>query len=357
MYLKPGLTITTSCLIVYRTVGPLPVCESTDALEVPPYASISVKCVVELELSFLQHRHSTNMPSSPSSDLVPVTCASGKEASALLPLLSARYSRLRLAVNSPSSQQRLQAVYPNAEVVRADLNFQPDVHDLFRGVTTVYYVGPSVHHHETQCGYFAIDAALAERNKSDGNFKHFIFSSVLNTQLRKLLNHDCKRYVEERLYESSLDYTVLKPCNFLAFPIETMVNEEEPVFHALRDPSVSNSLIALEDLAEVSLKIIDEREKHFFAEYPFASMTPVPYTAIVEAGERALDKKIKIETGSIEQGGRMLAGSLYGKEVNPKSLDAGERLVLWYNRYGLNGNSNVMRVLLGRDPMTLDQWM
>ena len=298
------------------------------------------------------------MPSDPSSDLILVTCASGKQAAPLLPLLSATYSRLRLVVNSESSLQRLATAYPKAEVVRADLNSYSDVRAIFRGVAVVYHVGPSLHHHETQCGYHAIDAALAERKESVGGFKHFVFSSVLNTQIRKLLNHDCKRYVEERLYESGLDYTVLKPGNFIdSFPISAMTKQERPTYHPLWDPEIPNSFVMLQDLAHVTIKVINERENHFFAEYPLVSTLPTPYTEMVKKAEKALGKKVRIEQASFENTVAALNEGFLGEDQNPLSVDVSERLILWYGRYGLNGNPNVMRFLLGREPMTIDEWM
>lgn len=39
----------------------------------------------------------------------------------------------------------------------------------------------------------------------------FVFSSVIGTQLNKLLNHACKRPTEEALLEGGLLYTILRP--------------------------------------------------------------------------------------------------------------------------------------------------
>lgn len=55
------------------------------------------------------------------------------------------------------------------------------------GVTTVFYIGPSFHPHETEIGYFIIDTTVS----SGTTFKHFVYSSVLDSQLRKPVNHDC----------------------------------------------------------------------------------------------------------------------------------------------------------------------
>jgi hypothetical protein len=46
-----------------------------------------------------------------------------------------------------------------------------------------------------------------------------------------------------------------------------------------------------------------------------------------------------------------------GDPLNAHVRDHAERLVLFYNRRGLNGNPNVLRWLLGREPTTIDQWI
>ncbi|KAF2229866.1 NAD(P)-binding protein [Viridothelium virens] len=300
------------------------------------------------------------MPSNPDSDLILVTCASGKQASPLLPLLAKRYKRLRLAVGSKTSQERIKSLYPHADVVQTDLADPQSMRELFRGVTACYYVGPSFHHHETQCGYHAIDAAVKETK--EGNFKHFVYSSVLNSQFRKLLNHDCKRYVEEYLYESGtlqhLNYTVLKPCNFIdMFPIQMIAEQAQPVYPAPWDPNVANSLICLDDLAAVGVKVLDEREAHFFAEYPLCSTMPVPYTEMAAAAGRALGKEVRIELAPFEDRVKRLSQIVLGPDPNPRAVDGSERLILWYERHGLCGSPKVLEMLLGRKAITVDEWM
>ena len=66
--------------------------------------------------------------------------------------------------------------------------------------------------YETQLGYTMVDAAC--RESQVGNLKHFVYSSVLHPRIRKLLNHDCKRYVEEYLVESGLNYTIVQPKSY-----------------------------------------------------------------------------------------------------------------------------------------------
>ncbi|KAF5003998.1 hypothetical protein FDECE_9498 [Fusarium decemcellulare] len=297
------------------------------------------------------------MPSN-DQDLILVFAAAGKQTRPLVPLLAKNFKNLRLVVNSEASQLKLRSQFPEADVVRADQSDPEAVRRVFRGVTAAYYVGPSMHHQETQNGYHAIDAAVSEQ--AEGNFKHFVFSSVLKPQLRKPLNHDNKRYIEEYLFESPLNYTVLQPCNFLAenlYPIAKWIHEDEPVLSLPYDHNIPNSHIFLEDLAEATLKILQEREKHYHSEYPLSSTYPIAYKDLVQPTEKALGKRIKIVKLPYLETVEKLVKASFGDNYNAGNLDVAERLVLWYERYGLNGSPNVLEWLLGRKPTTYEEWL
>lgn len=87
--------------------------------------------------------------------------------------------------------------------MRANLANPTAVAEFMSGAETVFHIGPSFHPHETTIGYHMIDTAV------QAGVQHFVYSSVIQTRLHKLLNHDCKRYVEEALFESGLKWTIL----------------------------------------------------------------------------------------------------------------------------------------------------
>lgn len=107
------------------------------------------------------------MPSDAQNDLVLVTAAGGQQAANLLPLIYKR-TRLRRVVYSVSSQKRLSE--PKRGVA---------------GAAAVYHIGPTFHPFETWIGYSMMQAALAHQKKRL-IFKHFVYSSVMHTQLRKI---------------------------------------------------------------------------------------------------------------------------------------------------------------------------
>lgn len=291
-------------------------------------------------------------------DVILLTCASGKQCSRLIPLLYGKWKQLRLVVNSASSEERLRAQYPDASVVRADMARAEDAQRILAGVTTVLYIGPSLHSHETEVGYTMIDAARHESHH--GALKHFIYSSVLHPQLRKLMNHDCKRYVEEYLIESGLNYTIIQPSHILdTFPVQLLLQQEAPVFPAGFNPEVTFSFTVLQDLADAFVKIIEEREKHYLAEYTACSTGPTSYADVIAELSKEINRPIKIVQRDYFDSVNFFQNMLFGNsaDIPLTTRDAIQRLVLYYNFYGIKGNTNVLEWLIGRKPTTVKDWL
>lgn len=145
-----------------------------------------------------------------------ITCPSGKQCVHLIPLLYNKGTfKLRLAAHSEASAEKLISQYPDAEIARADLTDLNSCLQLLKGASSVFHVGPSFHSREKEIGFNMVDAAVAESQRSGNTFKHFVFSSVLCTQHRNLMQHDLKSYIEERLFLSPLNWTIVKPTNFM----------------------------------------------------------------------------------------------------------------------------------------------
>lgn len=121
-------------------------------------------------------------------DLLVVTCASGKQATALLPNLVNQWQRLRLVCNSAKSELSLKKAFPNAEVMRADLSLPTEAERVLDDATAIYFVEPPFVPRQAAMGFNMVDAAKKAAKK--GTFKHFVYASVLNPQLRKVSTQD-----------------------------------------------------------------------------------------------------------------------------------------------------------------------
>lgn len=203
-----------------------------------------------------------------------------------------------------------------------------------------------------------IDAAYNE--SQHGSLKHFIYSSVLHPQLRKLMNHDSKRYVEEYLIESGLNYTIIQPSSILdLFPVQELLQQEAPVFPANFDPRITFSFTILKDLADAFAKILEEREKHYLAEYTACSTGPTSYSDVVAALSKEIGRPIQIVQKayfeSVEFFENVVSGNSGSIPRYPR--DALQRLLLYYNFYGIKGNTNVLEWLIGRKPTTVEDFL
>ena len=191
--------------------------------------------------------------------------------------------------------------------------------------------------------------------------KHFIYSSVLHPSLRKLLNHDCKRYVEEALIESGLPYTILQPSNFMdTFPIHKLLSEEKPVYPARWDPDVPFCHTSLYDLADATAKILEGREAHVYATYQMLSTgPPVSFRDICAIVGRVIGKEVAVEQMPYQ---KVLerdppVETMFGLREDPRTRDVAQRMLLYYNFRGLVGSTNVMRWVLGREPTGWEAWV
>jgi len=312
------------------------------------------------------------------SEVLVITCPGGKQCSRLIPLLYNKGKfRLRLAAHSQASVDTLKSRYPDAEVVTADLQSVADCTALLRGASAINAVLPSLHSREKEIGFNLVDAAVAESRRQGNVFKHFVFSGVLGTQHRSLLQHDLKSYVEERIFLSPIDcWTILKPTNFMdAYPVAALAAQEKPVLEKWWKPEHANSVIALSDLAEASAKVLNERERHYLAEYPLCSTMPISETEIVSIIEKRIGKSIELKAPTFETGVNKLIQALYGGKGTGENGELGlglasagdtrgdlvrdtvEHLILFYNRRGLKGSPNVLRWLLEREPTSVEQWV
>jgi len=200
-----------------------------------------------------------------------------------------------------------------------------------------------------------IDAAVHEF-ATTGRRQHFVYSSVIGAQLRKLMHHDCKRYVEEYLIECGLPYTILQPTHFMDFfPIPMLVEQaeikgpkEDLEFPANWNPSIEFSFLALEDLAQVAKTVLGEREKHFYAKYELCSTMPMSYAKGCEIVGGLLGRKIAVKQKPYDEAANDFMAMSLGEQYSDAETDAVERLLIYYNRRGLTGNPNVLEWVLGR---------
>ena len=298
-------------------------------------------------------------------DLILFIGGSGRTASFILPNISQKAKRLRLACNSSNSHDRLVKEYPQAEVVIVNLTDPAACRALLHGVSTVFHIGPPYHPRETEIGYNVVDAAVTESRVPNSSFNHFVYSSVLQSVFRKMINHDRKRYVEEHLMETDLNWTIVQPSHMMDSMrprIEALTTSEDAQLVVTADFTKTTLFtnVMMQDLGEGVASIIEQREKHYFALYPFVSMeSPLSYEEMWAIVGKQLGKPITVKQESLDEAIGGLGERLFreGRDMDLDVLKAAERTLLFYNRKGLLGNSNVLEMVLGRKPTGFEEWV
>ena len=179
-----------------------------------------------------------------------------------------------------------------------------------------------------------------------------------------MLNHDRKRYVEEYLMETDLNWTIIQPGHMvdsMGPTIQSFLTSDETNLVVTADFSAKTRFtnVVLQDLGEGVVRIIEQREKHYFAQYPFVSMeTPMSHEEMWMVVGTLLGKRIEIHQLSFDEALSGLQAKILaqGGEMPHNVLKGYERTLLFYNRKGLLGNSSALELVLGRKTTSFEKW-
>ena len=110
------------------------------------------------------------------------------------------------------NQERAEVARHNGadEAVIGDLTKPASLTDAVAGIDGVFHIGPAHAAGEAQMGVAMIDAAQV------AGVRKFVFSGVIHPSISAMTNHAAAKLpVEEALYNSELDFTVLQPARFM----------------------------------------------------------------------------------------------------------------------------------------------
>ena len=277
-----------------------------------------------------------------------LTAAAGHQGKLLLPKLSALGHNVRAARVSPGRDDELLALGAS-EVFVGDLTEVDSYTTALEGCDAVYHVGPAGIASEKAYGFAMIEAA--RRNGT----RHIVMSSVYHTII-DIVQHRWKRDIEEKLFESGLNCTVLRPCDFMVpehyidIPLHTGTL---PMFWSVR-PDRRGSMIAIDDLTDVAAKVLTEGSKHYFANYELAGPDKLAPQEIARILSRVMGKPIGVEEQTPEEFMKKNFGLSEIDGFWLEYLDVITSISTWYSKSEFIGNPNVLEWLLGRPPTTFE---
>lgn len=277
-----------------------------------------------------------------------VTAAHGNQGRALIPRLVRDGHQVR-ALRRSGDIEDLYKLGAH-EGLAGDL-LDPEVRArAMDGIDVVYHVGPTAHPREAEMGVAAIDAALA------AGVKHFVYASVLHARVSALLQHREKAIVEEHLVGSGLPFTILQPADFME-TLNIGPALDSGVFRLIWSLEREQALVSVADVAEVAEVVIATPRHHCAATYELCA--PGTFSAfdianlIAVVTERSIVAE-RLEVAEVEQ---FYSHEEWGAEDGAYRERFFAALLSWYDAHDFLGNPNVLRMLLEREPTTLEQFV
>jgi NAD(P)H dehydrogenase (quinone) len=274
--------------------------------------------------------------------MILVTGAGGKTGKAVVKALVARGAPVRAWVRSFGHEAALRTIGAN-EVVAGAMDDADARARAVKGVDAIHHICPNVSPHEVAFAKGVVAAATSL------GVSRFVYHSVLHPQIEAMPHHWNKLRVEELLYSSTLDVTILQPAAYMQNSLAEWDRMKSGGIYRVPYPVGTRlSLVDLDDVAE-AVALVLTNAGHSGATYELVGTAPLSQIEIADAFGQALNKPVRAEAETIESWDQRARGA----GMDDHARETLTRMFRAYARDGFGGNPNVLGWLLGRPPTSL----
>jgi len=278
--------------------------------------------------------------------MILLTGAAGKTGRAILKTLTHNGVRVKAFVRSSKQAEEINAI-PHTQVFVGDLRDMKMLATALEGVERIYFICPNMAPDEVEIGKNLLTLAR------DYNISHFVYHSVLHPQVEAMSHHWQKMRMEELIFASGLNFTILQPCAYMQNILQywnTIVNEG--IYAVPYATSARISMVDLADIAQVASNILMQTN-HQGAIYELAGPQALSQDEVAEILTRQLGKKVAART---------LNRTFWSENIINSGMNDYQRNTLlmmfeYYEKYGLIGNSNILEMLLNRKATSFEEFI
>jgi NAD(P)H dehydrogenase (quinone) len=274
--------------------------------------------------------------------MILVTGAAGKTGKAVVKAVAAKGALVRALVRNPDHAAALLALGA-AEVSFGSFEDARALVQAAAGAQAIYHICPNVSRDELAYARAVVAAAGTH------GVRRFVYHSVLHPQIEAMPHHWQKMRVEEMLFASDLDLTVLQPTAYMQNILGVWRGiVADGVFRVPYPVESRLSLVDLDDVA-VAAAIVLMQDGHHGATYELVGTKPLSQSEVAAAIGAALGRDVRAEAEPLAAwDARARAGGM--GEHERATLAA---MLRYYADRGLVGNANALGWLLGRAPNDL----
>ena len=274
--------------------------------------------------------------------MILVSGAAGKTGRAVISAVAQRGGNVRAYVHQPAQVAAVQAAGA-VEVVVGDLQDDATIKQAMQGVHALYHICPNMHPDEVAIGRQMIAAAVA------ANVEHFVYHSVLHPQTATMPHHWHKMQVEALLFEARLPFTILQPTAYMQNLLASWAKIRGQGIYSIPYPAATRlSLVDLEDIGAAAATVLTQ-PGHIGAIYELVGTAPLTQTDVAAILTTGLGQLVAVEvvTHTAWEDSARASG------LPDYAVATLLNMFIYYERYGLVGNPNVLGWLLGRAPTAL----
>ena len=268
--------------------------------------------------------------------------ATGQYGGLVVPALKAQGVQVRALLHDPARRAQAEGAGADQSVV-GDLRDASSFRAALDGVEGLFLITPAFAPDATELGVEAVRAA------ADVGVRRIVFSGVYHPSL-SLSNHAAMRPIEEEIYRSGLEFTVLQPAMFmqgLAGSFQSAV--QQGVFAMPYSSTSPMTFVDYRDVAEVAALAMSTDEL-IGGTFELASAGTITRTEIAQLmSEHAGRQIVAVDIPAEVALGEMPAGT---------ARDGLGAMFADYTAHGFRGgNDFVLRSILRRAPRTVAQFI
>jgi uncharacterized protein YbjT (DUF2867 family) len=278
--------------------------------------------------------------------MILVTGAAGKTGKAVIKSLIAKGQSVRALIHKPEHVEPMSALNVS-EIEVGDMHRLEDMERAFDRVRAVYHICPNMSPDEIVIGKIVLQVAQSV------NVKRFVYHSVLHPQIEDMAHHWQKLRMEELIFKSGLEYTILQPAAYMQniLPYWDQIIEKG-IYTMPYSIGTCLGMVDLGDVADAAAVVLTQ-SGHDGAIYELAGAERLTQTEIAEIISQCINRPVYAESQDrTEWESRARASGM-----SPYAVDTLLKMFSYYENYGFWGNPRLLGWLLGRPPTTFESFI
>ncbi len=269
--------------------------------------------------------------------MILVTGAAGKSGKGIIKALAARNAAVRALVRRPE-QKELVIKLGAQDAMVGDMREPAVIKQAVKGVRSIYYICPNMSPDEVDIGREISAAAQRE------HVAHFVYHSVLHPQVEAMPHHWQKMRVEELLFTTGLNITILQPAAYMQNILAGWDTIRRQGLYRVPYPvSTRIGMVDLLDVAEAAAMVLTE-PGHVGATYELAGPENLSQDEVAAILERQLGRPVTAEQISLPSWRQQAKNAGLGKY----QIETLAKMFSYYQQHGFYGSSWVLSRLLSR---------